>query len=168
MSDSFRPHGLCSLPGSSVHGDSPCKNPWVGCYAFLQRILYIYFIYIYERQASASLFPHAQDCFLLLCLGRGWGCPCLCLLHWQAGSLSLAPAGMQYRGTTPQIGCLIWLLIECFMNTTKFLALFSKLRFPPLLFLSSFRDRSCGRHGNADTVQILLLERTHFCCGEYD
>ena len=27
-----------SLPGSSVHGDSPGKNTGVGCYAFLQRI----------------------------------------------------------------------------------------------------------------------------------
>ena len=27
----------CSLPGSSVHGDSPGKNPGVGCYALLQR-----------------------------------------------------------------------------------------------------------------------------------
>ena len=34
---------------------------------------YIYILYIYERQASASLFPHAQDCFLLLCLERGGG-----------------------------------------------------------------------------------------------
>ena len=26
----------CSLPGSSVHGDSPGKNTGVGCYALLQ------------------------------------------------------------------------------------------------------------------------------------
>ena len=26
----------CSLPGSSVHGDSPCKNTGVGCHALLQ------------------------------------------------------------------------------------------------------------------------------------
>ena len=26
----------CSLPGSSVHGDSPAKNTGVGCHAFLQ------------------------------------------------------------------------------------------------------------------------------------
>ena len=26
----------CSPPGSSVHGDSPGKNPGVGCHAFLQ------------------------------------------------------------------------------------------------------------------------------------
>ena len=29
----------CSLPGSSVHGDSPGKNTGVGCHAFLQGIL---------------------------------------------------------------------------------------------------------------------------------
>ena len=28
----------CSLPGSSVHGDSPGKNTGVGCYALLQMI----------------------------------------------------------------------------------------------------------------------------------
>ena len=28
----------CSLPGSSVHGDSPGKNNGVGCHAFLQGI----------------------------------------------------------------------------------------------------------------------------------
>ena len=28
----------CSLPGSSVHGDSLGKNPWVGFHAFLQGI----------------------------------------------------------------------------------------------------------------------------------
>ena len=28
----------CSLPGSSVHGDSPGKNTGVGCYALLQKI----------------------------------------------------------------------------------------------------------------------------------
>ena len=28
----------CSPPGSSVHGDSPCKNTRVGCHAFLQGI----------------------------------------------------------------------------------------------------------------------------------
>ena len=28
----------CSLPGSSVHGDSPGKNTGVGCQAFLQGI----------------------------------------------------------------------------------------------------------------------------------
>ena len=28
----------CSLPGSSVHGDSPGKNTGVGCHALLQRI----------------------------------------------------------------------------------------------------------------------------------
>ena len=29
----------CSLPGSSVHGDSPGKNTGVGCHALLQGIL---------------------------------------------------------------------------------------------------------------------------------
>ena len=39
MSNSLQPHELnCSLPGSSVHGDSPSKNIGVGCYALLQGI----------------------------------------------------------------------------------------------------------------------------------
>ena len=38
MSSSLRPHGLYSLPGSSVHGDSRGKNTRVGCHALLWRI----------------------------------------------------------------------------------------------------------------------------------
>ena len=54
-----------SLPGSSVHGDSPGKSPGVGCYTLLQGI------------------------FLTQVLN-----PCLlCLLHWQADSLPLALPG---------------------------------------------------------------------------
>ena len=63
VSNSLRPHGLCSLPGSSVHGDSPGKNAGLGCHDLLQWI-----------------FPTQE---LNLCL--------LCLLHCQAGSLPLAP-----------------------------------------------------------------------------
>ena len=37
MSDSCEPMD-CSLPGSSVHGDSPGKNTGVGCHALLQGI----------------------------------------------------------------------------------------------------------------------------------
>ena len=38
ISNSLRPHGLCSLPGSLVHRDSPGKNTGGGCHAFLQGI----------------------------------------------------------------------------------------------------------------------------------
>ena len=55
----------CSPPGSSVHGDSPGKNSGVGYHALLQVIV------LTQR--------------LKWCL--------LCLLHWQAGSLPLAPPG---------------------------------------------------------------------------
>ena len=54
----------CSLPGSSVHGDSPGKNTGVGCCALLQGI------------------PNPR-----INLGV------LCHLHWQAGSLPLVPPG---------------------------------------------------------------------------
>ena len=55
----------CSLPGSSVHGDSPGKNTGVGCHALLQGIF-----------LTQGLNPHL-----------------LCLLHWQVGSLPLVPPG---------------------------------------------------------------------------
>ena len=56
-----------SLPGSSVHGDSPSKNTGLGRRTFLQGI--------FPTQGSN------------LCL--------LCLLHWQAGSLPLVPPRKQ-------------------------------------------------------------------------
>ena len=55
----------CSLPGSSVPGDSPGTNTAVGCRALLQGI--------FLMQGSK--------------LSRS------CLLRWQAGSLPLAPPG---------------------------------------------------------------------------
>ena len=55
----------CSLPGSSVHRDSPGKNTGVGCHALLQGI--------FQTQGSSLHF--------------------LRLLHWQAGSLPLVPPG---------------------------------------------------------------------------
>ena len=38
VSDSLRPHGLYSPPGTSVHGVSPGKNTGVGCHFLLQGI----------------------------------------------------------------------------------------------------------------------------------
>ena len=58
-------HMDCSPPGSSVHGDSPGKNPGVGCHVLLQGILW-------TQGSNLSL---------------------LCLLHWQAGYLPLVPPG---------------------------------------------------------------------------
>ena len=52
-----------SPPGSSVHGDSPGKNTRVGCHALFQ-----------------GIFPT-----------QGSNLSLLCLLHWPAGSLPLAP-----------------------------------------------------------------------------
>ena len=54
-----------SPPGSSVHGDSPGKDTGVGCHFLL------------------------QDMFST----EGSNLRLLCLLHWQAGSLLLAPPG---------------------------------------------------------------------------
>ena len=55
----------CSWPSSSVLGDSPDKNTWVGCHALLQGI--------FPTQGSNSYL--------------------LCLLHWQAGCFLLVPCG---------------------------------------------------------------------------
>ena len=55
----------CSLPGSSVHEDSPGKNTGVGCHALFQGIFL------------------TQESNLRL----------LRILHWQAGSLPLQPSG---------------------------------------------------------------------------
>ena len=57
-----------SLPGSSVHGDSPGKNTGVGCHALQQGIF----------------------------LTQGSNLSLLYLLHWQAGSLPLVPPGKLY------------------------------------------------------------------------
>ena len=62
MSDSFRHYGLYP-PGSFVHEGSPGKNTGVGCHALLQ-----------------GIFPT-----------QGVNSSLLCFLHWQAGSLPLAP-----------------------------------------------------------------------------
>ena len=58
-------HMDCSPPGSFVHGDSPGKITGVGCNFFQQGIFLI--------QGSNPRLLH--------------------LLHWQAGSLPLAPSG---------------------------------------------------------------------------
>ena len=42
----------CSLPGSSVHGDSPGKNTGVGCHDLLQRI--------FPTQGSNPDLPHCR------------------------------------------------------------------------------------------------------------
>ena len=57
-----------SPPGSSVHGDSLRNNTGVDCHALLQGI--------FKTQ--------------------GWNLCLLCLLHWQVGSLPLAPPGKPY------------------------------------------------------------------------
>ena len=43
----------CSLPGSSVHGDSPGKNTGMGCHALLQGI--------FPTQGLNSGLPHCRQ-----------------------------------------------------------------------------------------------------------
>ena len=63
----------CSPPGTSVLWASPGKNTGVGCHALLQ-----------------GIFPTqgANPCLL-------------CLLHWQVGSLPLAPPGFKHLSPLP-------------------------------------------------------------------
>ena len=51
----------CSLPGSSVHGDSPGKNTGVGCHGLLQGI--------FPTQGSNPGLPHCM--WILYCLSHG-------------------------------------------------------------------------------------------------
>ena len=65
----------CSLPGSSVHGDSPVKNIGVGCYALLQGI--------FPAQGSNPDLPHCR--WILYWLNHqgsplGVFCAVLCLV----------------------------------------------------------------------------------------
>ena len=53
MSDSLRPHGLYSPPGSSVCEDSPGKNTGVCCHALLQEI--------FPTQESNPGLPHCRQ-----------------------------------------------------------------------------------------------------------
>ena len=62
----------CSPPGTSVCGDSAGKNTGVGCHALLQGIF----------------------------LTKDQTCVALCLLHWQAGSVSLVQITSKTRNRT--------------------------------------------------------------------
>ena len=46
----------CSLPGSSVHGDSPGKNNGVGCHALLQGILMNMGVQLYPQDSDFTFF----------------------------------------------------------------------------------------------------------------
>ena len=73
----------CSLPGSSVCGDSPSKNNGAGWHALLQEI-----------------FPTQWSNLCLL-----W------LLNWQAGSLPLAPPGTLGRGAFWHLIFIAWTML---------------------------------------------------------
>ena len=63
----------CSLPGSSVHGDSPGKNIGVGCHALLQGI--------FPTQGSNPGLPHCRQ--ILHCL-RHQGSP---IIQYQGNNI---------------------------------------------------------------------------------
>ena len=94
----------CSLPGSSVHGIFPGKNTGVGCHFLLQ-----------------GNFPT-----------QGLNLSLLCLLHWQVGSLLLAPPGKQ---SSANISGSFLLLLFLLLKLSSFQALQFLLL---LLLLSRF------------------------------
>ena len=81
-------HGLRSLPGSSVHGDSPGKNTEVGCHFLLQGIFL-------TQESNPGLLRCNNT---LLCVKSAFfGCagswlPCAGPSLWHAGSL-VQPVG---------------------------------------------------------------------------
>ena len=68
----------CSLPGSSVHGDSPGKNTGVGCHALLQGI--------FPTQGSNPGLPHGR--WILYYLSHQ-GSQNTCLVAFQAVELKM-------------------------------------------------------------------------------
>ena len=77
LSNSLQPHRL--QPARCLcPQDSPGKNTGVGCHVLLQ-----------------GIFPT-----------QGWNPRLLHLLHWQAGSLSLAPPGKEWEGMSSIINTL--------------------------------------------------------------
>ena len=91
--------------------DSPGKNSEVGCHALLQGnlCLYLYIclhLYLCQHLHLCLYLCHAlQRTFRVQglisisygsCIGRGVLYHFLCLLHWQAGSLPLAPPGKSH------------------------------------------------------------------------
>ena len=70
MSESLRPHGLCSPPGSSVHGDSSGKNTGASCHTLLQGI--------FPTQGLNIGLPHCR--WILYYLSHQ-GSPCFLFVH---------------------------------------------------------------------------------------
>ena len=74
----------CSLPGSSVHGDSPAKNTRVGCHALLQGIFPI-----------QGLNPGLLHCRQILYHLSHQGSPSLIVAHVSSKNTLVSPLGAQ-------------------------------------------------------------------------
>ena len=74
---------VCSLSGSSVHGDSPDKNTGVGCHA----LLYLYLIYISSLVRKTKI-----DLLTLIKVNRGKESAC------DAGDLGSIPGSERSTG----------------------------------------------------------------------
>ena len=86
----------CSLPGSSVHGDSPRKSTGVGCHALLQGI--------FPTQGSNPGLLHCR--WILYCLshpGSPFDCLLLLLSHFSCVRLCATPQTAAYQAP-PSLG----------------------------------------------------------------
>ena len=78
----------CSLPGFSVHRDSPGKNTWVGCQALIKEI--------FLTQGSTQVSCIAGK-FFIMWATRGWHD---CAIHYVLGFLSPLPQFSDSRNIT--------------------------------------------------------------------
>ena len=101
----------CSLPGSSVHGDSPGRNTAAGCHALLQGI--------FPTQGSNPGLPHCRRfLYRLSHQGRSW------ILEWIAYPFS--------RGSSQPRN---WTRVSC--TAGVFFTSWATREAPILLFISS-------------------------------
>ena len=90
ISNSLWPHN-CSLPGSSVHGDSPGKNAGVGCHALLQGI----FAHLQGIFPTQGLNPGVPHCMWILYYLNHQGNPRI--LEWVAYLFSRGSSWLRDR-----------------------------------------------------------------------
>ena len=97
-----------SLPGSSVHGDSPGKNTVVGCQALLQGIFPI------QGQNTGLLY-----CWQILYHLRHHGKPFISLLSWKLISLRFLPLMKSILIIFPRKACILSRYYNIFIKLCK-------------------------------------------------
>ena len=106
VSDSLWPRGL-KLPGSSVHGDSPGKNPGVGCHDSIQTDAVLLYSGDYSSHSWLNLLRVliAFQCLLSRDWDTSLGAFSLVLSF---ASILLASPGGQSPGRQLPEGCYVW------------------------------------------------------------